>query len=134
MSQPNYEAAIETARKSRHTNETFSDDQLLCLFVLGVFAQGFHHLPPVKREGAYAISIQWRGDLSTFDYDGLTRLVLLAHQWSVRVSIKQGGPGSVKVFVSRRQPCDDDSKSLFERHPTLDGLINRIQTLKGHGE
>lgn len=98
-----------------------TDDQRFCVDVLAVYARGHHHLPKVTKWGG-GVAINWNGDLATFDFDGLTRLVLLAHANAVRIEIKSSGPGLVKICASRRKP-NADGLSMWERHPTAADLI-----------
>lgn len=80
-----------------------TDDHLRILSLLEVYYRGLHHLPgKVKWLGHGAASVNERGDLSTFDFDGLTRLVMLAHAYCVRVSVEAGGPGAVKLLLHCR--------------------------------
>lgn len=82
---------------------------------------GEHHLPGKVKSFGEGWSIIHPGDCSTYDFNFLTRLVFLAHDMAVRVSIMQGGPNALKIAIWQRQR----EGRLFERHPTIDeALVN----------
>lgn len=58
-------------------------------------------------------------NLSTFDYDLLTRLVLSAHKYCVRAEIRNSGPGRVKIVLTNRARTG----MMHERHPTIQEAI-----------
>ena len=103
-------------------------DQTFCMNMLAEWRGGHHHLPAVHEFGT-GICINHHGDLSTYDLNRLTELVLLAHRDSVRIEIASSGPRMVKIIAHRRKPMVDGMRQ-WERHPTLDDLINRINELK----
>lgn len=70
-----------------------------------------------------AISLCQRSRLATHDSDRLTRLVIAAHQHSVRVEIEPAGPTTIRVIF---WPRDRAAKESMERHPTLDELSARL--------
>ncbi|MBA3826199.1 MAG: hypothetical protein H0X24_20150 [Ktedonobacterales bacterium] len=57
--------------------------------------------------------------MATVDFDGLTRLVFLAHTLCVRVELHSSGPGLIKLFFSERQRGDD----RWTCHPTLNDAV-----------
>lgn len=81
---------------------------------------GLHHLPSPLKTLQGAVTYLHYGDLSTVDWDTLTRLVLGAHEYLLRVSISQGGPQSVRVTVSGRVNRDG---TFYEKHPTIEQAI-----------
>ena len=72
-----------------------------------------HHFPGTKAE---SIETNVFGDLSTFDFDRLTRLVLFSHFLCVRATVTSSGPRMVKIILHPRRNRDG---KFFERHPTL---------------
>lgn len=67
------------------------------------------------------VSMQVRYWLATYDSDALTRLVLAAHRFSVRVDIGPGrGFGLLRIVAHQRDSIADH---LWGRHRDLDGLI-----------
>lgn len=96
-----------------------TEDQEFCKQVLAHWADGEHHLPTVHLFGA-GICINFSNDLATFDFDRLTRLVVTAHRWAVRIEIAPSGPGMVKIIAHRRSPVQ--TESIYRRHPDLEAL------------
>lgn len=96
-----------------------TEDQNYCKSVLSHWIDGDHHLPPVHPFGE-GICINYYGDLSTFDFDRLTRLVLVAHRFSVRIEIASSGPGMVKIIAHRRSLEKQAGRSRW--HPDLNCL------------
>lgn len=85
------------------------------------FYGGAHHIPNYKVfEFGYGWMVKHdRGDLATFDYNDLTRLVLMAHDKCMRVSIMPLNKNTVQIAVWKRQR----EGSMSERHPTLEQAI-----------
>ena len=107
---------------------TPTDDQQFCIAMLEEWACGAHHLPRVHEFGA-GVCINFHGDLSTFDGERLTRLVLLAHRDAVRIEIANGGPCAVKIIAHRRKPPFEGAR-YWQKHPTLADLSELIEKLK----
>ena len=78
---------------------------------------GAHHIPGrgIKEYGP-GWCVNHYGDLSTFDFDKLTRLVFLAHDRCMRVEIGSSGPNMVKIIIHKRTR----EGSMSQRHPTLE--------------
>lgn len=82
---------------------------------------GKHHIPGDLREFGNGWKINaYGGWLSTFDFDTLTRLVLLAHDRCVRVEMVQGGPGRVGIAIWQRRTREGD---IATRHPTMEQAL-----------
>jgi len=85
------------------------------------FYLGKHHLP---KSGLKPFGGGWcvnhPSDLSTFDGDGLTRLVFLAHDMCFRASVQPSGPRRVKICIWKR---DGRSGRMCQRHPTLNQAL-----------
>lgn len=83
--------------------------------------RGIHHCGTIKKEPG-----QWStnhyGQISTYDFDELTRLVIAAHEFCVRVSIQSSGPRMVKIVLHPRKTREGD---VFDRHPTIEDAITR---------
>lgn len=117
----------EEAMKEKPIKPPLTEDQQFCKKMLIEWACGEHHLPEVRVFGS-GIHINHYGDLSTFDFDRLTRLVLLAHRDAVRIEIKNSGPRMVRIIAHRRK--HDDAACMSQRHPSLDDLIQQAEKLK----
>lgn len=89
------------------------------------FFLGRHHIPGrgISRIRTWGTGycINYRpGNLSTFDFDGLTRLVLIAHRDMIRAEITGSGPGMVRLAIWKRK---GRKGRMFERHPTIEQAI-----------
>ena len=90
------------------------------------FCRGKHHIPNgqccgiagVKRHGN-GWKIHVSGDLSTWDFDELTRLVFLAHDYRYRASVETAGR-SLRIAIWRRFPTGD----MSVRHPSLEQAVD----------
>ncbi len=85
---------------------------------------GAHHIPGKIKAFGEGWSVNHYGDLSTFDFDDLTRLVFMAHDRCMRASIMQSGPGMVKIVVCKRE---GRKGSFCSRHPTIEEALNMYQ-------
>jgi len=94
----------------------FRKDQIFCKNMLSEWVGGDHHLPKVTEYGT-GICINFYGDLSTYDWNRLTMLVLLAHRDFVRIEIGSSGPRMVRIIAHRRKPRED-SDLQWQRHPS----------------
>lgn len=102
--------------------------------VVGYTFGGWHHV--TFQEHGEARLGPWckfsvQHGLATWDFDNLTRLVLAAHRWAVRVELVQSGPRSIGIFLHARIP-DDGTKdqSWSEKHPTIEQLCIRARELE----
>lgn len=106
-----------------------TEDQKYCVAMLAEWAGGTHHLPKVHSFGD-GVCINFLNDLSTYDFDRLTRLVLLAHRDAVRVEIAGSGPRMVRIIAHRRKHGDRKSMRQYDWHPSLDDLVETIKGMK----
>lgn len=90
--------------------------------------RGMHHVNGLKKVSPRHWTCLTLADLSTFDFDTLTRLVLAAHQYCIRVSITQGGPRRLKIELHERGKRDGDS--AWERHPDIREALARWEERK----
>lgn len=81
---------------------------------------GKHHIPGKIKPFGEGWSVNHHGDLSTFDFDALTRLVFLAHDRCMRTSIEQSGPRMIKIIIWKR---DSRSGNIYSRHPTIEQAL-----------
>jgi hypothetical protein len=85
------------------------------------FYRGSHHIPGHEvHEHGYGWMVKHdRGDLATFDFNELTRLVLMAHRDCYRASIENHGVRAFKIAIWKRQR----EGGMCDRHPTIDQAI-----------
>lgn len=84
---------------------------------------GMHHVHSLKKQpapNAYWTCIH-SGDLATYDCDHLTMLILGAHEYMLRVSITNGGPRALKIWVFPRH--GRDGCTMSRRHPDIQTAI-----------
>ena len=111
---------------AKHFSERdMTTDQLACFDLLAKVFYGEHHVPPVRSFGDGIKCHVYSGKLATFDFDYLTRLVVLAHDQCIRVEICQGGPGTVGVALHKRHTREG---RMSERHPTIEDAIQKIRS------
>lgn len=113
---------------THHTVNHLNADQLHCLRVLTSYkasynwdltGDGFQPIMP------NAIRARARSGFSTFDDDGLTRMVIAAHKLHCRLEIWPAQAfGCVDLIVHRRR-SPEDGDSLWQSHPGLEDLTNR---------
>lgn len=64
-----------------------------------------------------------RGDISTHDWNRMTLLVLLAHQYRVRVEVSGAAPNYLRIRLHARDP---NKRTTIEGHPGLGDLAGRV--------
>lgn len=87
---------------------------------------GEHHIPGFKPK---QFGLGWcvndnRGDIATFDFNGLTRLVLMAHDKCIRVGLQPIRNGLMTISIHKRER----EGSMSERHPTIEQAIEKFRT------
>lgn len=105
--------------------EDMTPDQRECYALFCDLVFGEHHLHgKVKGCGA---GLLWNArihNLATFDFDGLTRLVVLSHDRCIRTEIIPSGPGMIGITAYKRHKREG---SMYERHPTMEESIVRLR-------
>ncbi len=107
-----------------YREDWMSDDQwLLSLFLCRLF-RGFHHCPDIKQKncsGGNLVVNTRTGYFANYDYDLLTKMVIMAHNWGVRVQVSGGGPGMLKISLWKRNVREGD---ICDRMPTIDHMVS----------
>lgn len=109
----------------RLTKADVTEAQRACFDLLCDVFHGEHHAP--ERIYAFGRGIKCNAEshrLSTFDFDYLTRLVVLAHDACVRVEIVSSGPGRIGLVLHKRA---GRTGSSYDRHPTMEEAIERVR-------
>jgi hypothetical protein len=90
---------------------------------------GEHHVDTIKwtitRDGGLSSSrceFKIFGELSTFDFSEMTRLVVAAHDHCVRAAVWACGRQKLRVLLSDRRRTAPDHQDLFT-HPTLEDHV-----------
>lgn len=73
------------------------------------------------------VRFKFRGSMETFDFDHLTRLVILAHDGCVRVGIEPLSPKHLAITMYQRRKREG---FIYERHPTIDQAVEAIRALE----
>lgn len=89
------------------------------------YYDGAHHIPGFepKQFGPGWFVSDDRGDIASYDFSKLTKLVVLAHDMCIRVSIMPNSARTVKIAVHKREREGSQSK----RHPTLEEAVAKIR-------
>ena len=72
------------------------------------------------------IEVRLQEILSTFDFDNLTRLVLAAHHWHVRVQIASCSRTTLQLMMHKRV-APEEANHRWDGHPGLVDLANRVR-------
>ncbi|MBK6418488.1 MAG: hypothetical protein IPF79_04755 [Ignavibacteria bacterium] len=86
---------------------------------------GLHHVRHYKVEKGMARFLVYQ-DMSTFDSDLLTRLVIASHQYGVRAEIHPCNFHYLEVYLHPRAQREG---ATYARHPSPFELIERIVAL-----
>lgn len=89
------------------------------------FYRGEHHIPGFEPK---PFGPGWhvkhdRGELSTFDFSDLTRLVIMAHDYCYRVGLQAHAKNTITIAIWKR----DREGSISRRHPTLEQAIETLR-------
>lgn len=97
-----------------------TDEQAMCCCLLRDLFRGWHHVGVhrVKPSDSSGISYTHLGELSTFDSNDLTRLVILAHDRAIRASVGSCNPSHMTLRLHVRTTRVGD---IMTRHPSLEG-------------
>lgn len=99
--------------------------------ILAFVYDGIYHIAREARHQRVEWDNEWRievvvhqgtfGGLSTYDMDRLTRLLLVAHEERVRVTIEAAAPRYLRLVFHPRK----ESGRLYERHPSMSDVISK---------
>ena len=112
-----------------YRKDWMSDDQWECYEMLADLFRGFHHITGKLHEFSSGIALNTTNSnmFATYDFDGLTRAVVMAHDRMIRFEIAPSGPGMLKLVLFKRHKREGDL--MRERHPTLEdaaALIRKV--------
>ena len=98
--------------------------------MLGDLFFGFHHVTGRLHEWGTGIRLNTTsvGYFATFDFDRLTRTVVMAHDRMIRVEICPSGPGMLGLVLFKRHTREGP---MHQRHPTIEEAISAIRGAKG---
>jgi len=84
------------------------------------FYYGEHHFPGKIKTYGQGWAINHYGQLSSYDFSGLTRLCLMAHRDAIRVEISSSNPNHLKIALHKR---NRGKGNMWEKHPTIEEAI-----------
>lgn len=107
-----------------------TDDQWECFEMLCDLCRGSHHVGgKVKPCGkGILINLRYGWDAATYDFNGLTRAVVMAHDRCIRFEIEPSGFGMLKLVFHKRRLREGGE--MWERHPTLESAIALVRGVK----
>lgn len=88
------------------------------------FYFGEHHFPGKIKEWGHGWAMPQTNSLSTYDYNHLTRLVVMAHDRCIRVEIVPKGMNRILIVLHKRKREGGVSKE----HPELEDAIEYIRS------
>jgi hypothetical protein len=86
---------------------------------LGIYHMRQNDLDKVDWKNDRYIVIRIRDELSTYDFNRLTLLVIACHEEAVRVEISGRAKNHLQLMFHKRRR----NGSVFERHPTIEQAI-----------
>lgn len=102
---------------------TFTKEEATKFF--SILYRGEHHIPSELKPYGKGWKIAHYGDMATYDFDQLTRLVLLAHDKCIRASIMQSGPRRIGIAIWKRSAR---TGNMYEKHPTIETALAQWRT------
>lgn len=100
-------------------------DQLDCYRLLCDLVGGEHHVEgPIRKFGSGIKAAVPLRQLSTFDHDQLTRLVVMAHDRCIRAAFAPAQVGRLALVLHRRHRREG---LIHQRHPTIEDAIKAIR-------
>ena len=107
--------------EQNYRKDWMTDDQWECAKMFASVVGGFHHVTGEFKPHGGGIKVSsYSGRWATFDFDGLTRLVLHAHDQMIRVAVVPSGPRMVGFEMWKRHTREG---SMYEKHPTIEQAI-----------
>ena len=88
-----------------------------------IYYGGEHHFPNPVKECGFGWSITDTKSMASYDFNELTKLVVLAHDRCLRVEISPRGMNRYVIAVHKRER----GGGMMERHPTLEEHIEYVR-------
>jgi len=123
-----------------YREDWMTDEQWRCAKLAAEYKHGFHHLSNLRKWGN-GVAIDEPNRISTYDFNGLTRLVVMAHDECIRIDIgtetrEENYDGYtyevtklIITFHPRKRPVAGDRMS--SRHPELEAHVSEIRKNRG---
>jgi hypothetical protein len=114
------------ARKAAALPHVLSDFQKRVVDIMGIVGGGIYNAPVTSWDWDYgwgAVSVLWKRELTTFDFDSLTALVVLCHEARIRLCINSAGPRMMRLTFWQREA----DGGLSKRHPNIDEAVAALR-------
>jgi len=109
--------------KDPYRADWMTDDQWECAQMFADVVGGFHHVSGNFQPHGRGIKVStYAGGWATWDYESLTRLVILGHDRMIRVELRPSGPRMVGFGLFKRHSREG---AMHEWHPTIEQAIER---------
>ncbi len=97
--------------------------------LLGDVWYGIYHLPEdhlakVEWDNPYCMTLSIRDELATFDDAKLTNLVILAHEYSLRVAVRPKSQQTIELIF---HPRERGAKEFTKRHPSIEEAVKNCR-------
>lgn len=87
-----------------------------------IFYRGKHHIPGKLKEWGTGWALSVHHDLATWDFNGLTRLVVMAHDMAYRLEVIPKGASRMWIAIHKRP-----RGNKVDDHPELGWHIAKIR-------
>ena len=93
----------DKTRFAEYRKSWMSDDQFLCWLFMSQLFNGFHHVNGTPMRFGSGIKINLTAsNMATWDYDYLTKAVIMAHNWGVRFELEPASPRYLRFILHKR--------------------------------
>lgn len=113
-----------------------TEDQFLCYLLISEVMGGLNHTWGVVRSSGTSVNngITFTFSpqhMANYDYDGLTKLVIMSHNWGIRVTLLGAPSGKAKIMLNKRHGVDGDVRAgdISERIPSIHEMVERYGDL-----
>lgn len=106
----------------RNLKMTLTPFQKKVADIIGMVGGGIYNAPVSWKTAEFHpkyVRIVWREELATYDFNGLTALVFLAHAARIRVSVQGCGPRYTEILF---HPRTHDG-GMCKKHPDIDEAV-----------
>lgn len=108
--------------EKHYRKDWMSDDQWECAQFIADLFRGWHHVMGEIKQCGTGVKLNTSATnwAASYDYDGLTRAIVMAHDRMVRFEFQPSGPRLMQLVLHKRH---QRSGRMHERHPTLEEAI-----------
>ena len=104
-----------------YRHDWMTDDQWECAQMFADVVGGFHHVRgKIKAHGRGIKVSDYGSRWATWDFNSLTRLVVLAHDRMIRAEVVPSGPQMIGFALWKRHSREG---GMDQRHPTMEDAV-----------